>query len=95
MGVNKMGVDEMGVDEWEHTNFWAPWGPHRDFGAPFELALLARWEVAFDTAISIMSESAKVFVEGRRVEQCFYTRTQYESVTTDKPDASHASDDEH
>ena len=37
---------------------WAPWGPilltlwgpHRDFGAPFELALLARREVAFDTA---------------------------------------------
>ena len=30
------------------------WGPHRDFGAPFELALSARWEVAFDTAICPM-----------------------------------------
>ena len=27
------------------------WGPHRDFGAPFELVLLARREVAFITAI--------------------------------------------
>ena len=35
---------------------WGPilltlWGPHRDFGAPFELVLLVRREVAFDTAI--------------------------------------------
>ena len=26
-------------------------GPHRDFGAPFELVLLARQEVVFGTAI--------------------------------------------
>ena len=43
-----------------------------------------------------MSESAKHIVEGRRVEQCFYTRIQYGKCnTTDKPDASRASDDEH
>ena len=53
--------------------FWGPilltlWGPHRNFGAPFELALLARREVAFDTH-AIKSESAKHIVEGRRVEQ--------------------------
>ena len=42
-----------------------------------------------------MSESAKHIVEGRRVEQCYYTRTWYENVTTDKPDVSRASDDEH
>ena len=32
------------------------WAPHWDFGAPFKLVLLARWEVAFGTAIhAIMS----------------------------------------
>ena len=36
--------------------FWSPiwltlWGTHRDFGAPNDLALLARWEVVFGTAI--------------------------------------------
>ena len=42
-----------------------------------------------------MLESAKHIVEGRRVEQCFYTRTWYGKCYTDKPDASRASDDEH
>ena len=44
---------------------WGPillilWGPHRDFGAPFELALLARLEIAFDTAIYPM-QSCQTF----------------------------------
>ena len=60
---------------------WAPWGPilltlwvpHWDFGAPFELSLLARREVAFGTAT--MSESAKHSTKGRRVEKCFAVDT--------------------
>ena len=60
-----------------HGAPWGPilWAPHRGFGAPFELALLVRWEVAFGTAP--MSESAKHSIKGRMVEQCFYSRTHY------------------
>ena len=59
--------------------------------------LLARRDVAFGTAIylshEIMSESAKHSIKGRSVEQCFTQELTMESVTTDKPDASCASDD--
>ena len=62
--------------------FWGPilltlWGPYRDFGAPFELALLARREVEALIPLSQTCQSAKHIVEGRRVEKFYYTTTQY------------------